>query len=48
MKKKLTEELVEGIEEILNKGSRAEVLIEQGRIVVVEIKRKVKVKNSSA
>lgn len=40
----LTEEMTEQIEKILKSGNRAEVLIEQNKIVIVEIKRKVKLK----
>ncbi len=40
----LTKEMTEEIEKILKNSNRAEVLIEQGKIVIVEIKRKVKIK----
>ena len=41
---KLTPEMVEKIQEILRHGNRVEVLIEQGKITIVEIKRKMKMK----
>ena len=40
----LTPEMVEEIERLLRRGSRVEVLIEQGRVTIVEIKRKMKMK----
>lgn len=44
MAPKLTKEMTEQIETLLKHGSRAEVLIEQGKIVIVEIKRKLRMK----
>lgn len=38
----LTPELVQQIESVLNRGNRVELLVEQGRIVVVEVKRKLR------
>ena len=43
---KLTPEMVEQIESLLRHGSRVEVLIEQGKITIVEIRRKMKLKQS--
>lgn len=41
---KLTPEMVQQVETILKHGSRVEILIEQGKITVVEIKRKMRMK----
>ena len=40
----MTPEVVEMIQQILKKGSRAEVMIENGKIAVVEIRRKLRYK----
>lgn len=40
----ITKEMTGMIEEILNRGSRVEILIEQGKIVIVEVKRKMRMK----
>lgn len=44
MTSKITKEMTEEIERLLKQGSRVELLVEQGKIVIVEIKRKVKMK----
>lgn len=41
----LSMKVVAEIERILKRGNRAEVLIEQGKVTVVEISRKLKVKD---
>lgn len=40
MKRLLTSEMIKEIEVLINKGSRAEVLIEKGKIAIVEVRRK--------
>ncbi len=40
----LTKEMVQQVETLLKHGSRVEVLIEQGKITIVEIKRKMRMK----
>jgi hypothetical protein len=40
----LTKEMVMQIESLLKHGSRVEILIEQGKVVIVEIKRKMRMK----
>ena len=40
----LTKEKVMQIESLLKHGSRVEILIEQGKVVIVEIKRKMRMK----
>lgn len=40
----ITKEMVEQMESLLKHGSRVEILIEQGKITIVEIKRKMKMK----
>ena len=40
----LTPEMVEMIENLLKHGNRVEILIEQGKITIVEIKRKMRMK----
>ena len=42
---KLTPDMVAKIESLLRHGSRVEVLIEQGKITIVEIRRKMKMKD---
>jgi hypothetical protein len=44
MKAILTPEMVEKIQDLLRHGSRVEILIEQGKITIVEIRRKMKMK----
>ena len=41
---RITKEMTEQIEQLLKQGSRVELLIKQGKIVIVEIKRKVRMK----
>ena len=45
---KLTPVMVEKIESLLRHGSRVEVLIEQGKITIVEIRRKMKMKDGKS
>lgn len=40
----ITKETVQQMEAILKHGSRVEVLIEQGKVTIVEIKRKMRMK----
>ena len=40
----ITKEMKEQIETLLKHGSRVEVLIEQGKVTIVEIKRKMRMK----
>lgn len=40
----LTKEMVQQMETLLKHGSRVEVLIEQGKVTIVEIKRKMRMK----
>lgn len=40
----ITKEMVQQMETILKHGSRVEVLIEQGKVTIVEIKRKMRMK----
>ena len=40
----LTKEMVKQVETLLKHGSRVEVLIEQGKVTIVEIKRKMRMK----
>ena len=40
----ITPKMVEQIETLLKHGSRVELLIEQGKVTIVEIKRKMKMK----
>ena len=42
----LTKEMVQQVETLLKHGSRVEVLIEQGKVAIVEIKRKLKMKDT--
>ena len=40
----ITPEMVKIIEDLLKHGNRVEILIEQGKITIVEIKRKMRMK----
>lgn len=40
----ITPEMVKMIEDLLKHGNRVEILIEQGKITIVEIKRKMRMK----
>lgn len=40
----ITREMKEQIENLLKRGSRVEILIEQGNVSIVEIKRKLRMK----
>lgn len=40
----LTAQMIQEIETILKRGNRVELLIEQGQITIVEIKRKMRCK----
>ena len=40
----ITPEMVKLIEDLLKHGNRVEILIEQGKITIVEIKRKMRMK----
>ena len=42
----ITQEMKEQIENLLKHGSRVEILIEQGKIAIVEVKRKLKMKEA--
>lgn len=42
----ITKEMKEQIETLLKHGSRVEVLIEQGKVTIVEIKRKMRMKKA--
>lgn len=42
----ITKEMKEQIEMLLKHGSRVEVLIEQGKVTIVEIKRKMRMKEA--
>lgn len=42
----ITVEMKEQIETLLKHGSRVEILIEQGKVAIVEIKRKLKMKET--
>lgn len=44
MELKITKEMLREMEEILKRGSRVEVLVEQGKITIVEIRRKMRMK----
>lgn len=46
MEEKITPEIIDIILNILKKGNSAELKKEQGKLVVVEIKRKVKTKTA--
>lgn len=43
----ITKEMKEQIEKLLTHGSRVEILIEQGKVTIVEIKRKMRMKGHS-
>lgn len=45
-KPSLTKQMIEEIESLLKHGSRVELLIERGQIVVVEIRRKMRMKGA--
>lgn len=40
----LTPEMVEKIQDLLRHGSRVEVLVEHGKVTIVEVKRKLRMK----
>lgn len=40
----LTQEMIQLIETLLKHGSRVELLIEQGKVTIVEVKRKMRMK----
>lgn len=42
----ITQEMVEQMETLLKHGSRVEVLIEQGKVAIVEVRRKLKMKEA--
>ena len=42
----ITDKMKEQIESLLKRGSRVEILIEQGQVVIVEIKRKMRMKGN--
>lgn len=42
----ITREMVEQMETLLKHGSRVEVLIEQGKVAIVEVRRKLKMKEA--
>ena len=42
----ITKEMVAQMENLLKHGSRVELLIEQGKVSIVEIKRKLKMKEN--
>ena len=42
----ITKEMTATIENLLKHGSRVEILIEQGKVTIVEIKRKMKMKEA--
>ena len=42
----ITPEMKEQIESLLKHGSRVEILIEQGKVTIVEIKRKTRMKET--
>ena len=46
MTPKISDEMKEQIENILKRGRRVEILMEQGRVTIVEIKRKMRMKQS--
>ena len=43
----LTPEMIQLIESLLKHGSRVELLIEQGKMTVVEVKRKMRMKGDN-
>ena len=46
MTPKISDEMKEQIENILKRGRRVEILMEQGKVTIVEIKRKMRMKQS--
>ena len=44
MPPKISDEMKEQIENILKRGRRVEILMEQGKVTIVEIKRKMRMK----
>ena len=46
MTPKISDEMKEQIESILKRGRRVEILMEQGKVTIVEIKRKMRMKQS--
>ena len=46
MAPKITPEMVTQMETLLKHGSRVEVLIEQGKVAIVEVRRKLKMKEA--
>ena len=48
MKGRITPEMVQEMERLLRRGSRVEVQLEQGKITLVEIKRKLRMKEAGA
>ena len=40
----ITKEMVEQMESLLKHGSRVEILIEQGKVAIVEVKRKLRMR----
>ena len=42
----ITKEMVEQMESLLKHGSRVEILIEQGKVAIVEVKRKLRMKEN--
>lgn len=42
----ITKEMVEQMENLLKHGSRVEILIEQGKVAIVEVKRKLRMKEN--
>ena len=44
MTPKISDEMKEQIESILKRGRRVEILMEQGKVTIVEIKRKMRMK----
>lgn len=42
----ITKEMVEQMKTLLKHGSRVELLIEQGKVAIVEVKRKLKMKEN--
>ena len=46
MTPKISDEMKEQIENILKRGRRVEILMEQGKVTIVEIKRKMRMKQA--
>lgn len=40
----ITKEMIEQIQTLLKHGSRVEILVEQGKVAIVEVKRKLRIK----